>query len=314
MSNHYFSHPTAIVEEGAHIGPETRIWAFVHILSGATIGAECNICDHVFIEGDVQIGNRVTVKSGVQLWDGVRLENDVFVGPNATFTNDRMPRSQQWSYELLTTQVRQGASIGANATILPGVTIGRNAMIGAGAVVTKDVPPNAIVAGNPARIQGYVTTPAGMNRIATTRIVAEIPEVRVSGVGVFDLPKFGDLRGSLTVGEIDKGLPFSPRRFFLVYNVPSKEVRGEHAHRTLHELLVCAHGSCAVVVDDGDVRQEIILDSPTLGLHLPPMIWTTQYKFSADAALLVLASAEYDAGDYIRDYDDFLASIRGMPI
>src|SRR5690606_10028189 len=115
-------------------------------------------CDHVFIENDVIIGDRVTIKSGVQLWDGITLEDDVFVGPNATFTNDRFPRSKAYPEEFARTTVSRGASLGANCTILPGLTIGMNAMIGAGAVVTRSVPPNAIVVGNPAKIVGYVNT------------------------------------------------------------------------------------------------------------------------------------------------------------
>nr|WP_277991366.1 acyltransferase [Sphingomonas panni] len=138
--------------ESDGIGERTRIWAFVHILPGARIGTDCNICDHVFIENDVRVGDRVTIKSGVQLWDGVRLADDVFVGPNATFTNDLMPRSRNPDFIPLETHVEAGASIGANATILPGLTIGARAMVAAGAVVTRDVPPDTLVAGNPARI------------------------------------------------------------------------------------------------------------------------------------------------------------------
>lgn len=149
----YFIHSHALVES-KKIGNNTRIWAFAHVLPGASIGADCNICDHVFIENDVIIGNRVTVKCGVQVWDGVRLEDDVMVAPNATFTNDLYPRSKQ-PFEIRRTVVERGASIGANATILCGVTIGRGAMVGAGAVVLKDVPPYAVVVGNPARIIRY---------------------------------------------------------------------------------------------------------------------------------------------------------------
>ena len=116
-------HPQALVESKA-IGAGTRIWAFAHVLSGAVIGSDCNICDGVFIENEVVVGDRVTVKSGVQLWDGITLEDDVFVGPNATFTNDLRPRSKQYPSDFLKTVVRQGASIGANATVLPGITIG----------------------------------------------------------------------------------------------------------------------------------------------------------------------------------------------
>lgn len=151
----YFQHSHALVESES-IGAHTRVWAFTHILPGAVIGEDCNICDHVFVENDVVVGDRVTVKCGVQLWDGIRLEDDVFVGPNATFTNDTFPRSKQYPKSFEQTVVRRGTSIGANATILTGITIGAGAMVGAGAVVTKDVPPNAVVVGNPARVTRYL--------------------------------------------------------------------------------------------------------------------------------------------------------------
>jgi len=152
----YFCHPNALVETKS-VGANTRIWAFAHVLPGAKIGDDCNICDYVFIENDVTIGNRVTIKCGVQIWDGIRLEDDVMVGPNATFTNDLFPRSKQ-PFQLRSTVVERGASIGANATILCGITIGAGAMVGAGTVVTKDVPPCAVVVGNPGRIIRYVET------------------------------------------------------------------------------------------------------------------------------------------------------------
>jgi UDP-2-acetamido-3-amino-2,3-dideoxy-glucuronate N-acetyltransferase len=144
----FFQHPTALVES-RKIGAGTRIWAMAHVLPGATIGEDCNICDHTFIENGVSIGNRVTIKSGVQLWDGVTIEDDVFIGPNATFTNDRFPRSKTRPAEYSRTVVKRGASIGANATLLPGISIGERAMVGAGSVVTRSVPPLAIVAGTP---------------------------------------------------------------------------------------------------------------------------------------------------------------------
>ena len=145
-----FIHERALVETDA-IGAGTRIWAFAHVMAGAVIGADCNVCDHTYVEGDVVIGDRVTLKSGVFLWDGLRVQDDVFIGPQATFTNDLMPRSRQ-PFELTQTTICRGASIGAGAVILPGVTIGEGAMVGAGAVVTKDVPANSVVVGNPARV------------------------------------------------------------------------------------------------------------------------------------------------------------------
>jgi UDP-2-acetamido-3-amino-2,3-dideoxy-glucuronate N-acetyltransferase len=145
-----FVHPSADVQS-KQIGEGTRIWQFVVILPGAVIGRDVNVCSHCFIENQVVVGDRVTVKCGVQLWDGVTLEDDVFVGPNVTFTNDLQPRSRNAAAKLLPTLVKKGASIGANATILPGLTIGEGAMVGAGSVVTKDVPAGVTVAGNPAR-------------------------------------------------------------------------------------------------------------------------------------------------------------------
>lgn len=150
----FFQHQMALVETD-NIGAGTRIWAFTHLLPGAAIGRDCNICDQVFIENDVVVGDRVTIKCGVQLWDGLRVEDDVLIGPNATFTNDLYPRSKS-DFELLITRIKHGATIGANATILPGITIGVNAMVGAGAVVTRDVPDQALVVGNPARIIKYL--------------------------------------------------------------------------------------------------------------------------------------------------------------
>jgi len=139
------------------IGENTDIWQFCVVLPRASIGKGCNICSHVFIENDVTIGNNVTVKCGVQLWDGVTLEDDVFIGPNVTFTNDLVPRSRQHPQAFLRTVVRRGASIGANATIVAGRVIGEYALIGAGSVVTKDIPPHSLWYGNPAQHRGYVT-------------------------------------------------------------------------------------------------------------------------------------------------------------
>jgi acetyltransferase-like isoleucine patch superfamily enzyme/dTDP-4-dehydrorhamnose 3,5-epimerase-like enzyme len=278
------------------------------VLPNAVIGEDCNICDGVFIENNVSIGNRVTIKCGVQIWDGIVLEDDVFVGPNATFTNDIFPRSKLHLGTHPETRVCSGASIGANATILPGLTIGRNAMVGAGAVVTRSVPPNAIVVGNPARITGYADT----RQIATPLFAVEqngTPEAistDVQGVTLHRLPLAIDLRGSLSVGEIGQQIPFEVLRYFLVFDVPSAETRGEHAHRECHQFLVCVAGEVAVVADDGEKRQEFVLDRPNMGIHLPPMTWGVQYKYSADAVLLVLASRHYSSADYIRDYDEFL--------
>ena len=303
-----FVHPLAVVETQS-IGRGTRIWAFAHILKGAVVGRDCNICDHTFIENDVVLGDRVTIKCGVQLWDGLRIEDEVFVGPNATFTNDRFPRSKQYRSPVPTT-IKQGASIGANATILPGITVGERAMVAAGAVVTRNVPPESIVTGNPARIAGYVGATVEPAERAPLPAEAAIIPTAVPGVSLHRLPGAEDLRGRLSFGEVPANVPFEIKRYFLVYNVPTSEVRGEHAHKRLHQFLICVHGSCRVVASDGRARQEFALDDPSIGLHIPPMIWTTQYKHTTDAVLLVFASASYDAGDYIRNYSEFLSAVR----
>ncbi len=154
--SHFFKHPSAIVASD-QIGPGTRIWAFSHVLKGARLGRDCNVGEHCYIENHVSIGDEVVIKNGVAVWEGVELGNRVLVGPNAVFTNDLIPRSKLFK-GYVRTLVREGASIGANATIVCGIEIGRYALIGAGAVVTRNVPDFAIVFGNPARLRGYVCT------------------------------------------------------------------------------------------------------------------------------------------------------------
>ena len=297
-------HRTALVESD-HVGEGTRVWAYAHILPGARIGRDCNICDHTFIENDVIVGDRVTIKCGVQLWDGLRVEDDVFIGPNATFTNDHSPRSKQYLTEYPRTVIKRGASIGANATLGPGIVIGEMAMVGAGAVVTHNAPPHSKLAGNPARIIGYVD--AASETPAASPVEEASGATRLGEATVYRLPRTEDLRGSLSFGEIHRQVPFEVKRYFLVFDVANEHIRGEHAHRTLHQFLVCIAGRCHVVTDDGTHRHEVVLDSPTKGVYIPPMVWATEYKFTQDAVLLVLASAYYDPQDYIRDYGDFLA-------
>ena len=154
MSEPFFKHQTALVETDK-IGTDTRIWAFVHILNNVSIGNNCNICDHCFVEQNVVIGNNVTLKSGIYIWEGVTIEDDVFLGPNVVFTNNIRPRSKQYIVSIKTL-IKKGASIGANATLLAGITIGKYAMTGIGSVVTRDVPDHALVYGNPAKIKGWV--------------------------------------------------------------------------------------------------------------------------------------------------------------
>lgn len=305
----FFVHPAGICESTT-VGADTRIWAFAHVLPGARIGADCNINDHVFIENDVVLGDRVTVKSGVQLWDGVRLGDDVFVGPNATFTNDRFPRSKDYQDDIPRTVVGPGAAIGGGAVILPGLRIGRRAMVGAGAVVVRDVPAHAVVVGNPARIIGYTDSQPSPDLDTVEHSIARQPQDSLpGGARLLAVQTATDLRGSLAAVELASALPFVPQRFFSVFGVPSREVRGEHAHRECAQVLVCLQGSVHSIVDDGSSRREVRLDSPDVALYMPPMIWGTQYLYSEDAVLAVFASHPYDPDDYIREYEQFLTEV-----
>ncbi|MBA2656662.1 MAG: WxcM-like domain-containing protein [Tatlockia sp.] len=297
-----FIHQTADVQ-ATSIGENTKIWQFVVILSEAKIGKDVNVCAHCFIENDVIIGDRVTIKSGVQLWDGVRLEDDVFIGPNVSFTNDKFPRSKNYLEKVLETRIEKGASIGAGAVILPGITIGTGAMIAAGAVVTCSVPANAVVKSPAARISHFVAKPFSLP--AHEAMSQEPIHVGVGKVTLHSLNLIQDPRGDLSVGEFLKDIPFSPKRYFFVFNVPEGKVRGEHAHHHCHQFLICVKGSCTVLVDDGKSRTDVVLNKPNLGIYLPPLTWGTQYNYSSDALLLVFASDYYENEDYIRNYDLF---------
>jgi acetyltransferase-like isoleucine patch superfamily enzyme len=299
----YFQHAAALVES-ANVGARTRIWAFAHVLPGAIIGEDCNICDHVFIENDVKVGNRVTVKCGVQLWDGLTLEDDVFVGPNATFTNDRFPRSRKYPERYPETVVRQGASIGANATILPGITIGVGAMVAAGAVVTRDVPDHTLVVGSPARVVRNLETGQASAGVTVPTNRSPLDDVRL-----IELPRITDPRGNLTFIEGGGHVPFEIRRVYYLYDVPGGAARGGHAHRQLEQLIVAASGSFEVVLNDGHEERRFSLNRSYFGLYVPRMVWRELENFSSGSVCLVLASQHYDEADYYRDYDEFLTAV-----
>ena len=293
----FYVHPQGICES-TQVGKGTRIWAFAHVLPGARIGRDCNICDNVFIENDVMIGDAVTVKSGVQLWNGVKLGNRVFVGPNATFTNDKFPRSKQYLSRYPETAVEDGASIGANATILPGIRVGIGAMIGAGAVVTQDVPARATVVGNPGKVIGYT------GAVEVDALSSSLPDDY--GPALIRLGAHEQARGRLFVA--DEGVvPFVPKRFFLVDKVPVGEARGNHAHHSSHQFFVAVSGQIFVAVDDGRRAFAIRLSRPEIGVYLPPRIWSMQFRHSADAVLFVLASDAYNSSGYISHYREFCA-------
>ncbi len=302
-------HPSAEVAS-RKIGKDCRIWQFTVVLQDAVIGNDVNICSHCFIENEVVIGNRVTIKAGVQLWDGVSLDDDVFIGPNVTFTNDKYPRSKVYPEDYAKTWVQRGASIGGGAVLLPGITIGENAMVAAGAVVTQSVPPHAIVKGNPARITGYATSSVTTHPRAASIETGNTTEPLLTRTRAALSPLWSttDARGKLSVGNFEEQIPFIPQRFFTVYGVPTSKIRGEHAHIRCEQFLICVSGSCDVLVDDGITRSNVTLSQPSSGLYIPAMTWATQYKHTNDAVLLVFASHKYDEKDYIRSYHEFLAA------
>jgi len=308
----FFVHPQALCDSRS-VGEGTRVWAFAHVLEGARIGTGCNICDHVFIENDVVLGNDVTVKCGVQLWDGIEVGSGVFIGPNATFTNDRFPRSKVYPDAYLKTIIEDDVSIGANATILPGLRIGRGAMVGAGSVVTHNVPPYATVVGNPAVIIGY-SDPATHRLPNAPKIIPATepkPGVRTElGVGdcwVEHLPQFQDIRGAITQMEIDGELPFSPKRILLFYDAPNKNVRTEYARRTCQQFMVAVRGRLSIILDDGRNRKEVQLEGAPVGVYLAPMVWITRFNVQPDTVLLAAESQSFDPNDCIFDYETYRA-------
>ena len=249
------------------------------------------------------LGTDCRIESGAVVPSGCELGDEVHVGPNVVFIEP--DEGSACRVGRACARVR----IGANAVIYPDVVLATGAVVRAGAIVKRSVPHGAIVEGNPATIVGYVNTVHSRSHLTPLmpgRGTDPVAKTEVDGVTLHRMHVVPDLRGSLTVGEFQRQIPFTPLRYFIVFGVPSRETRGEHAHRQCHQFLVCVRGSCTVVADDGQRRVEVRLDSLDTGLYLPPMIWGVQYQYSSDAELLVFASHHYDADDYIRDYEDFL--------
>lgn len=245
------------------------------IVSTSDLGARCTVREYASIDSDVSLADDVEVGAGARILQGVRLDRSVIVG--------------------------------ANATVSQGAVVGRGAVVAPGSVVESDVPAWAIVRGSPARIVGYVDTPGASEPQVEEAVTAPAAPTStlVPGVVLYPLARARDLRGSLAALEF-AALPFVPRRAFAVYAVPDESVRGAHAHRTCAQFLMCASGEVSAVADDGDTRQEFRLTDPTVGLVVPPLVWSMQYRYSADAVLVVFAELPYDPDDYIRDYEEFL--------
>lgn len=270
---------------------------------------EISVGPGVVLPDDFVCGPGCVVGPHALIGPGCAVEDDVRIGARSTVLAPETPSNGE-PRRLL---IRSGVSIGAGAVVSGAEVIGRGARIEPGAVVTSDVPPHAIVSGNPAHVTGYVSQVAGgaggrpVEMVRAPSVVGTV--VLPSGASVIRFPDVSDLRGRLTFAEVDGQLPFSVDRFFLVYGVPSQELRGEHAHRQLHQLIVAVSGAVSVLTDNGSVREEVRLDEPTVGVHIPPMVWGVQFRHTADAVLMVLASDRYDDADYIRDYDEFARAV-----
>lgn len=274
---------------------------------GAEVADDCELGDFVVVYPGAVVGERSVVEGFTQIWPGVQLDRDVTLCANVT-----LERGGEADEGIV---FGAGSHVGAGAIIGRGVKVGVGAIVEAGALVSQAVPPYAIVSGVPARITGYVEKKPGTSTRPWHKQV-QFPEAQqVMRVGVGDVTLHRtklvrDPRGDLSVGEFPKDIPFDVKRYFLVFNVASGKTRGEHAHHRCHQFLLCVKGSCAVVVDDGHDRVEVLLESPDMGIYLPPLTWGIQYKYSSDAVLLVFASHYYEADDYIRDYDEFVEAVR----
>jgi len=268
-------HPTALCSPD-QVGEDTDVGAYCVIEHNAIIGWSTSISHNVTIAANTRVGDLVRVGAGARIGSGCSIGNKVTIGANAV--------------------INDGIILQIGSCVLPNTR------------VMMSVPPYAIVGGSEASITGYVDADPGVLPTIKQESAEYSQESRVRGVRYYQIRQFPDLRGDLSVGEFETDLPFLPKRYFLVYNVVSENIRGEHAHKKCHQFLTCAHGACSVIADDGANRQEFILDRPTIGVHLPPMVWGIQYKFARDAVLLVFASEHYDTNDYIRSYNEFLAA------
>ncbi|WP_256672320.1 WxcM-like domain-containing protein [Pseudomonas sp. ANT_J12] len=287
------------------IGMGTSVLAFVRLDPTACIGENCCIFSDVFIDKYVTIGSDVVIKYGAKVLDGVIVGDNSVIGAHVKIYgatsepgNDRK------------TIIGKGVSLGDGVEVLAGVRVGDGAVVGADVVLTASVPPGAIMTGNPAKVVGYTrdTAPVAESD-SDADVLREVQTTSVAGVTLHNLHNVQDKRGNLSMGEFGRNIPFMVSRYFLVYNVPAGEVRGDHAHFRCHQFLVAVKGTVHVIADDGVNREEFVLDRADKGLHLPPMTWGIQHKYSADAVLLVLASDYYDNEDYVRSYEEFISHV-----
>lgn len=271
-------------------------------------GGKSLVGDEVYLYPGCRISDDVKIDGFTQVWSGVNIKAGAKVGSGVIFLKNENNESN--------IQICENVSIGAGCIIGDNLKIDRGAILEPGSVVLQDVPAHAIVGGNPAKIIGYTETAEETSLITETitSINKDVVHVGVKNVTLHRFKLVKDFRGDLSVGEFSKEIPFEPKRYFLVFNVPSEKTRGEHAHYECHQFLICVKGSCSVVADDGTKRREVELNQPNVGIYLPPLTWGIQYKYSEDAVLLVFASHYYEAADYIRNYDDFISAVSSKSV
>lgn len=289
----------AIIHRSSFVGTDVRL------AEGVEIGPNC------YIDGEVSIGRGTRLVGGSVLIGKLCIGERCYIEPGVSLSIVGKEGSEEKNVTRFEDEVR----VGAGVVIFQGTSVGTGARIAPGTILSRNVPPRALVGGNPAAIKGYAySSPAVRTTEAQKSVLVESPGVReclVKGVSIHVFQRIEDMRGDLVVGEFLRNVPFQPKRYFLVLDVPSSETRGEHAHRSCWQFLICVKGSLAVVVDDGVHLEEITLDKANVGLCIPPGVWGIQYKQSADAVLLVFASDYYDPSDYIRSYAEFLTE-RGV--
>ena len=285
------------IDPSASLGPRVRIEA------GVNIGPMC------VLDGSTKIGARTTLLGGVIFAHDIEIDSDCCVEANVS-TTSIMVGSIPGSTTIV---VGPRSHIGAGAVLTTGVKISTGAWVEAGSVVVRDVPAHSIVRGNPGTVVGFrdgsTRNAADMFGTIVDSKAFAVADCAVAGVKIYRFPRITDSRGSLTFGEFGRNIPFIPKRYFMVFNVPPNELRGGHAHATCQELIFCIGGSVTVVVDDGRIREEFVLDTPDIGLFLPGRVWGVQYKYSPSAVLAVLASEYYDPADYIHSYEEFVTRV-----
>ncbi len=296
-------HPQSLCEAQS-VGSGSVIEAFARVARGVVIGEGCSIASGAVIGAGAQLADRVVIGAGSWIAPAAVIEADVSLGPNVTLAGGRATPASEQAAAIV---VRAGATIEAGSTLVGGITVGRGSIVEAGSMVARSVPPYAVVAGNPAEIRRNLDTEGSLLSVPISKAEPGDLMVGVRSAKLSRFAEFSDLRGSLTAGDIpSEHVPFEVRRWFVVYDVPTRELRGEHAHRRCHQFLICVAGTVAVALDDGEHRTEVVLDSPALGVHVPPMVWSSQLWYESSSVLLVLTSDPYDPDDYIREYERFL--------